>query len=80
MEQMQAARKELDDRDRNDAVAREEVERNLTAHGILSAIVAIRLNMPTLCSNLTNMIAEIANYTMEHKLSNISKKGNSNTL
>jgi hypothetical protein len=68
------------DWNRSEAIELARIIRNLTAHGILSATVAIRLNMPTLCSNLTNIIAEIANYTMKHKLSNISKKGNPNTL
>jgi hypothetical protein len=49
---------------RSEAIELARIIRNLTAHGILSATVATRMNIPELCSSLTNTITETSNFTL----------------
>jgi hypothetical protein len=53
---------------RSEAIELARIIRNLTAHGILSATVAIRMNIPELCSSLTNTITETSKLTLIHLL------------
>lgn len=56
--------------ERAEAIQLARIVRNLTAHGILSATVAIRMNIPELCSSLTDTITETSNFTLIHLLYN----------
>jgi hypothetical protein len=53
---------------RPEAIQLARIVRNLTAHGILSATVATRMNIPELCSSLTNTITETSHFTLIHML------------
>jgi hypothetical protein len=58
---------------RSEAIELARIMRNLTAHGILSATVATRMNIPDLCSSLTNTITDISKIALIHTLTKFSE-------